>query len=134
MPVLVNIDWKGQPRKAMLWANRNGFFYVLDRTTGEFLLGKNFVKQNWNLGFDKVGRPIKDPARWPKPMGGILIEPGNQGGTNWYPPSYSPVTKLFYIPTWVNYSSIYVKRPSDFAEGRGFNGGLARSTVPQHSW
>ena len=102
VPVLVNMDWKGQQRKVMLWANRNGFFYVLDRTTGKFLFGKNFVKQNWNLGFDEVGRPIKDPARWPKPMGGILIEPGNQGGTNWYPPSYSPQTGLFYIPTWEN--------------------------------
>ena len=47
VPVLADIEWKGQPRKVMLWANRNGFFYVLDRTTGEFLLGKNFVKQNW---------------------------------------------------------------------------------------
>jgi alcohol dehydrogenase (cytochrome c) len=123
VPVLVNIDWKGQPRKAMLWANRNGFFYVLDRTTGEFLLGKNFVKQNWNLGFDKVGRPIKDPARWPKPMGGILIEPGNQGGTNWYPPSYSPVTKLFYIPTWENSGGTSPKGdPGTWAEGQRYTG------------
>jgi len=123
VPVLINIDWKGQPRKAMLWANRNGFFYVLDRTTGEFLLGKNFVKQNWNLGFDKVGRPIKDPARWPKPMGGILIEPGNQGGTNWYPPSYSPITKLFYIPTWENSGGRSAKGdPGTWVEGQRYTG------------
>ena len=69
VPVLVDMEWKGQPRKVMLWANRNGFFYVLDRTTGEFLLGKNFVKQNWNLGFDKNGRPDQGPrasgrSRW----------------------------------------------------------------------
>jgi alcohol dehydrogenase (cytochrome c) len=123
VPVLVNMDWKGHPRKVMLWANRNGFFYVLDRRTGEFLLGKNFVKQNWNLGFDKNGRPIKDPKRWPKPMGGILIEPGNQGGTNWYPPSYSPLTKLFYIPTWENSGGTSPKGdPGTWVEGQRYTG------------
>ena len=123
VPVLVNMDWNGHPRKVMLWANRNGFFYVLDRTTGEFLLGKNFVKQNWNLGFDKNGRPIKDPKRWPKPMGGILIEPGNQGGTNWYPPSYSPITKLFYIPTWENSGGTSPKGdPGTWVEGQRYTG------------
>jgi alcohol dehydrogenase (cytochrome c) len=103
VPVLANIEWQGKPRKAMLWANRNGFYYVLDRTTGQFLLGKAFVKQNWNTGFDEVGRPIKDPARWPKPVGGPYIEPGTQGGTNWYSPSFSPSTGLFYVSTWDNY-------------------------------
>jgi alcohol dehydrogenase (cytochrome c) len=123
VPVLVDMDWQGRPRKVMLWANRNGFFYVLDRTTGEFLLGKNFVKQNWNLGFDKNGRPIKDPKRWPKPMGGILIEPGNQGGTNWYPPSYSPLTKLFYIPTWENSGGNSPKGdPGTWVEGQRYTG------------
>jgi alcohol dehydrogenase (cytochrome c) len=123
VPVLVNMDWQGQPRKVMLWANRNGFYYVLDRTTGKFLLGKNFVKQNWNLGFDEVGRPIKDPARWPKPMGGILIEPGNQGGTNWYPPSYSPQTGLFYIPTWENSGGRSPKGdPGVWVEGQRYTG------------
>jgi alcohol dehydrogenase (cytochrome c) len=123
VPVLVNMDWNGHPRKVMLWANRNGFFYVLDRGTGEFLLGKNFVKQNWNLGFDKNGRPIKDPKRWPKPMGGLVIEPGNQGGTNWYPPSYSPLTKLFYIPTWENSGGTSPKGdPGTWVEGQRYTG------------
>jgi alcohol dehydrogenase (cytochrome c) len=123
VPVLVNLDWQGQPRKVMLWANRNGFFYVLDRTTGKFLLGKNFVKQNWQLGFDEVGRPIKDPARWPKPMGGTRIEPGNQGGTNWYPPSYSPLTGLFYIPTWENSGGNSPKGdPGTWMEGYRYTG------------
>ena len=103
VPVLANIDWQGKPRKAMLWANRNGFFYVLDRTTGKFLMGKAFVKQNWNVGFDEAGRPIKSPALNPKPMGGPYVEPGTQGGTNWYSPSFSPHTGLFYVSTWDNY-------------------------------
>ena len=68
VPVLADIDWQGQPRKVMLWANRNGFFYVLDRVTGQFLLGKAFVKQNWNVGFDN-GRPIKAPNAKPTPEG-----------------------------------------------------------------
>ena len=59
IPVLVDIDWKGKPRKVMLWGNRNGFFYVLDRVTGEYLLGKPFIKQTWAVGIDENGRPIK---------------------------------------------------------------------------
>ena len=71
IPVLADIDWQGKPRKVMLWANRNGFFYVLDRATGEFLSGKPFIKETWADGIDKNGRPIKVPKFWPKPMGGI---------------------------------------------------------------
>src|SRR5579872_7164851 len=73
VPVLANINWKGTPRKVMLWGNRNGFFYVLDRNTGAFLMGKPFIKQTWAVGIDEAGRPMKDPARWPKPMGGTHI-------------------------------------------------------------
>src|SRR5437867_723376 len=102
VPVLVDMEWQRRPRKLMLWANRNGFFYVLDRVTGQFLTAKAFVKQTWNNGFDENGRPIKNPEFWPKPMGGIVVNPGTQGGTNWYPPSYSPRTGFFYVPTWEN--------------------------------
>jgi alcohol dehydrogenase (cytochrome c) len=72
-------------------------FYVLDRVTGEFLMAKAFVKQNWNVGFDAKGRPIPAPGADPKPIGLSYIEPGTQGGTNWYPPSYSPHTGLMYV-------------------------------------
>ena len=130
VPVLADVRWEGSPRKVMMWANRNGFFYVLDRLTGQFLLGKPFVRVNWAEGFDKDGRPQRVPGKVPTPEG-TLIYPGNQGGTNWYNPSYSPRTGLFYIPTWVNYSSLYVKRSNEFVEGREFVGGLARSSVPQ---
>jgi alcohol dehydrogenase (cytochrome c) len=85
---------------------------------------------NWADGFDDNGRPRRVPGQVPTEQG-TLIYPGNQGGTNWYNPSFSPRTGLFYIPTWVNYSSIYVKRPGEYAEGRGFNGGTVRNTVPQ---
>jgi alcohol dehydrogenase (cytochrome c) len=111
IPVLADISWQGKPRKVMLWANRNGFFYVLDRQTGQFLLGKPFVKLTWAEGIDKNGRPIRVPKYWPKPMGGILVMPGSQGGTNYYPPSYDPQTGLFYVSVWDNYEGFSGKRP-----------------------
>jgi alcohol dehydrogenase (cytochrome c) len=105
VPVLADMDWKGRPRKVMLWANRNGLMYVLDRISGEFLLGKPFVKVNWMDGFDEKGRPMRVPGKIPTPSG-ALITPTVLGGTNWYPPSYSPRTGLFYIPSWENTGTI----------------------------
>jgi alcohol dehydrogenase (cytochrome c) len=128
VPVLADIQWQGSPRKVMMWANRNGFFYVLDRTTGQFLLGKPFVEVNWAAGFDEKGRPQRVPGMVPTTQG-TLILPGNQGGTNWYNPSYSPKTGLFYVPTWANYSSLYVKQVTPYEEGKTFNGGTARATT-----
>jgi alcohol dehydrogenase (cytochrome c) len=123
VPVLVDMDWQGKPRKLMLFANRNGFFYVLDRVTGKFLMAKAFVKQTWNDGFEENGRPIKNPEFWPKPMGGIVVSPGTQGGTNWYPPSYSPRTGLFYIPTWENSGGRSQKWPAgEWQEGQRYTG------------
>jgi alcohol dehydrogenase (cytochrome c) len=80
--------------------------------TGQFLMAKAFVKQTWNDGFEANGRPIKNPEFWPKPMGGILVNPGTQGGTNWYPPSYSPRTGLFYVPSWENSGGRSAKYPA----------------------
>jgi hypothetical protein len=92
------------------------------------LLGKNFVKENWAIGIDESGRPIKNPALWPKPMGRVAyIEPGGQGGTNWYPPSYNPQTGLFYLSVWANYNEISSKGdPGPWVEG---NATPARATV-----
>ncbi len=129
VPVLADLDWKGARRRVLLWANRNGFFYVLDRATGEFLLGKPFAKVTWAKGLDEKGRPMRAVGMVPTAEG-KLIYPGNQGGTNWYSPSYSPHTGLFYIPTWDNYYSVYVKENVEFAEGRLFTGPLPASPVP----
>jgi len=127
VPVLADIPWQGRPRKVMLWANRNGMFYVLDRTSGQFLLGKPFVKVNWATGFDEKGRPMRTPGIEPT-KAGTLVYPGNQGGTNWYNPSFSPRTGLFYIPAWENSSSTYVKgeEPPDFIDGKMFIGAFPR--------
>ncbi|MGK0258291.1 MAG: alcohol dehydrogenase (cytochrome c) [Candidatus Azotimanducaceae bacterium] len=118
VPVLVDRDWQGEPRKLMLWANRNGYFYVLDRTTGEFLLGEPYVKVNWSSGLDKNGRPIPTPQPEGEPTW-----PGNQGGTNWYPGSYSPQTDLFYFSAWNDYATIYQALDQEYEPGNAFLGG-----------
>ena len=118
VPVLADMEWQGAQRKLMLWANRNGYFYVLDRTDGEFLLGNPFVRVNWSSGLDENGRPIPTPQ--PE---GMPTWPGNQGGTNWYPPSWSPRTELFYFSAWEDYATIYEAEESEYVPGRAFLGG-----------
>ena len=118
VPVLADMEWRGEAKKVMMWANRNGYFYVLDRTNGQFLEGKPYVKVNWSSGLDENGRPIPSPQ--PE---GMPTYPGNQGGTNWYPPSYSPSTGLFYFSAWENYATIYRAEESEYVPGRAFLGG-----------
>jgi alcohol dehydrogenase (cytochrome c) len=118
VPVLVDMNWNGAPAKLMVWGNRNGYFYVLDRQTGKFLLGKPFVKVNWSSGLDERGRPIPTPQ-----PPGAPTWPGNQGATNWYSPSYSPRTGLFYLSAWENYATIYRRQKAEYEPGRYFTGG-----------
>ena len=125
VPVLADITWKGAPTKVMMWANRNGYFYVLDRATGKFLLGNNFVKVNWANGLDESGRPIQTPQ-----PSGMPTWPGNQGGTNWYPPAFSPRTGLFYFSAWENYSSIYRREQATYSPGGNYTGGGPGPNTP----
>jgi alcohol dehydrogenase (cytochrome c) len=101
VPVLADIEWRGTPRKVMLWANRNGIMYVLDRVTGEFLTGKPYVIHNWFGGFDAKGRlqrkPGMDIDKEPK-----LFQPHVHGSINWAPTSFSPRTGLYYVSHWEN--------------------------------
>jgi alcohol dehydrogenase (cytochrome c) len=129
VPVLADGTWQGQPRKLMYFANRNGYFYVLDRATGQFLLGKPFVEVNWSKGLDAKGQPIRIPGMAPSAPPGVLVSPGNQGGTNWYSPSYSPRTGLFYVSTWANYRTYYIRDKVEYIEGRRFAGGGPRPEV-----
>jgi alcohol dehydrogenase (cytochrome c) len=121
IPVLADIDWQGGRRKVMLFANRNGIFYVLDRTTGEFLLGKPFTKVTWNTGLDAKGRPQN---MVPLTEDGVLVYPGVQGATNWYSPSFSPRTGLLYVPSWLDTYSTFTKRPVEYKEGQRYTGAL----------
>jgi alcohol dehydrogenase (cytochrome c) len=119
VPVLVNGNWNGSARKLMLWGNRNGFFYVLDRTNGKFLLGRPYAKVNWASGLDANGRPIITPQTPDTP-----IFPGPLGATNWYSPSYSPRTGLFYLSTWENYALVFAPGETVvYKEGQNFTGG-----------
>jgi alcohol dehydrogenase (cytochrome c) len=125
VPVLADASWDGRMRKLMLWANRNGFFYALDRTNGEFLSGHPFVKVNWASGLDDRGRPVATP-----PPEGTPVYPGVQGGTNWYSPSYSPRTGLFYVSAWADYATIFVSEGSEYRSGQRYLGGSLKSPIP----
>ena len=127
VPVLADIELQGQPRKVMLWANRNGMYYTLDRVTGKFLVGKPFTQVNWANGFDEAGRPMRVAGKVPS-REGTLIYPSNQGATNWYSPSFSPKTGLFYIPAWDDTFSIYVKADEEYKEGQRYSGGTHNSS------
>jgi PQQ-dependent dehydrogenase (methanol/ethanol family) len=95
-PILIDTVFRGQQRKLLIQGNRNGFFYALDRETGEFLLGKPFVRQTWAKGLDKNGRPIIIAGTDPSPKGSYVC-PDGSGATNWAPSSYSPRTGFFYV-------------------------------------
>ncbi|MFN7997850.1 MAG: PQQ-dependent dehydrogenase, methanol/ethanol family [Bryobacteraceae bacterium] len=98
-PVLLDASYEGKPRKLVLHPNRNGFFYVLDRTTGEFLRAKPYVERlNWAKGIDAKGRPIEVPDMEPAPNGKRAC-PSVRGASNWMSPSYNPATRLLYVPT-----------------------------------
>jgi alcohol dehydrogenase (cytochrome c) len=99
VPVLVDEMWNGKMRKLVLFANRNAFYYVLDRTTGEYLLGKQYVRQTWaQPELDAKGRPIRLPNTFPT-ANGNTVYPNSPGATNFQAPSYSPLSKLHYVMT-----------------------------------
>lgn len=97
-PILFDAVIGGKKRKLVAQANRNAFYYVLDRETGKFLTGQPFAKQTWAKGLNAQGHPIKLPNSDPTPQG-QLIYPSIFGAANWPSPSYSPLTGLFYINT-----------------------------------
>jgi alcohol dehydrogenase (cytochrome c) len=116
-PVLFDASFNGKPRKLIAQASRNGFFFVLDRGTGEHLLTSPFIDTNWSKGIDERGRPIRKPEKDAQPDGS-LVSPGSDGATNWLSPSFSPQTGLFYVSArrlW----SIFYKTAEGKAEGWG---------------
>ena len=120
--VLADGVFRGKMRRLILHADRNAFFYVLDRETGEFLMGKPFAKQDWAKGLDDRGRPIPIPNKEPTPQG-TYVCPDQSGATNWASPSWDPQTKLFYLAVREScalYSSITKEpRPGDPYTGTG---------------
>jgi alcohol dehydrogenase (cytochrome c) len=125
IPVLVDTAWRGAPARLMLFANRNGYFYVLDRVTGAFLDGTPMVPVNWASGLDRNGRPIQTPH-----PPGTPISPHQQGATNWYSPSYSPRTGLFYVSIWEGVTSTFRPQAQTYVPGQPFRGGNLGGVAP----
>ncbi len=96
--MLLNLEIRGRQRKVIMQAAKNGFFYVLDRVTGEFISGAPFVKVNWARGLDDSGRPMVNPEAYYDTHDPVSIYPTGGGAHNWAPMSYNPNTGLVYIP------------------------------------
>jgi alcohol dehydrogenase (cytochrome c) len=117
-PVLVDAEYQGRPRKLLVEANRNGFFYILDRVDGKFLSAVPFVeKLTWARGIDAAGKPMLTGVI--PTTDGARVCPGFAGATNWYAPSYNPATHLFYFLASEN-CNLYFRGAEKFAPGRTF--------------
>ena len=126
IPVLVDKEFQGKLRKLLLLANRNGFYYVLDRETGEFLHATVFAKQTWAKGIDAQGRPIRVPGKFPS-KDGVLVYPDVGGAANWWSPTYSPKTGLFYQMAFDGAGTYYIGEDPEYVAGQPFLGGLGSS-------
>lgn len=118
-PMLIDAVYRGEPRKLLVQANRNGFLYILDRTHGKFLSATPFVgKLNWAKGIDEQGRPIRTEVRPTRT--GTRVCPSYSGATNWYAPSYNELTHMVYFLT-LEECEIYVSRPTKvFQQGKEY--------------
>jgi alcohol dehydrogenase (cytochrome c) len=124
-PALVDAMWQGQPRKLLVQANRNGFFYVLDRTSGKFLFGTKYVKNvTWATGLTPEGRPLTVPDMEPS-LEGRRVCPSLDGASNWYSTSFNPITGLYYVQT-NDKCGIFTRTPMEWEAGKGFMGGSFR--------
>ncbi|MEO5821190.1 MAG: PQQ-binding-like beta-propeller repeat protein [Vicinamibacteraceae bacterium] len=124
-PVLVDTTWNGQPRKLLLHANRNGFFYVLDRTTGALLLAKPFVKKlTWAREIGVDGRPVLNADQTPTAAGRTVC-PAVEGATNWFSTAFSPATNLYYVQA-LEKCTVYARTPETWRAGQSFYGGTTR--------
>ncbi|MBZ5590731.1 MAG: PQQ-dependent dehydrogenase, methanol/ethanol family [Acidobacteriia bacterium] len=132
IPVLVDATFHGKPRKLVLFGNRNGFYYILDRLTGEFLHARQFATQTWATGLDEHGRPIPNPASVPS-LEGAKVYPDDDGAANWYSPSYSPQTGLFYQNAREK-GAIYYLTEAPYVPGRQFLGASRRAIAGEEPW
>lgn len=116
-PVLIDGVFKGQQRKMLAQASRNGHFFLLDRATGEHLLTSRMIETlNWSKGINAKGQPIPDPAK-EATIDGVLVSPPSGGATNWPPPSFDPETGLFYVGTSDAWSEFYLTDTDPHPEG-----------------
>jgi alcohol dehydrogenase (cytochrome c) len=147
-PILIDGEIDGKPRKLVAQANRNGYFFVLDRVTGKNVLTKAYSETlNWSKGVDATGKPIPKAEKEPQ-VAGVLVSPPSDGATNWPPPSFDPETGLFYVTTRQAYSMFYLTDTDPHPEGYGaaerYSGSLGGTlraidyktgnTVWRHDW
>jgi len=132
-PVLVDLQESGTLRRLLVQANRNGFFYILDRTNGKFLQATPFVqKLNWATGIDASGRPVLS-GKIPTEKG-TYICPGIVGATNWFSPSYNPATGLFYVMALESCNLYFTKsEPEPFKLGETYYGTGTRLPTDEQS-
>ncbi len=125
VPVLGEITVAGQPRKVVMFANRNGFYYTLDRTTGKLIVAKPFVTTTWAKEVDfATGRPILLPGHEPDEKGEVTC-PDITGGTNFWPPTFDPSTRTFFVNAREVCMTFYAWKP-DYKAGDRFTGGAGQ--------
>ena len=132
VPMLIDATVRGTPRKLIVSPNRNAFYYVLDRVTGEYLAGQSYTKQTWAKGLDDRGRPIPIPGMDPSGQG-TLVWPSLNGATVWFSPSYSPATGLVYVSAR-EVGSTYYKREAEYKPGTFFAGGGETRIPEKEQW
>lgn len=132
VPILFDANIQDRPRKLVAVANRNAFYYVLDRVTGEFIAGHPYVKQTWATGLDPKGRPILAPGMETTEKG-TLLYPSANGATVWFSPSYSPQTGLVYVAAREK-GSIYFKRVMEYKVGTFYGGGGENELPADDNW
>lgn len=130
-PVLADVTDGSRTRRLLLAANRNGFLYALDRTNGKFLWAKAFVKQNWAVGIDAGGRPIKRLEAATSPRG-TLVYPGSTGATNWWPPTFDPQAQLLIVPALERPGIFFKTTNGEKHEGGKVLGGSSSATMGSH--
>lgn len=127
-PILVDATVEGAERELIAWPNRNGFYYLLDRTNGKFLLGVPFVRETWADGLDASGRPRVRADSIPT-RSGALVYPSVTGGTNWWASSYDPGRGLIYVPT-IERGSFFFASPDREVDVEGETLGGDTEMVP----
>jgi alcohol dehydrogenase (cytochrome c) len=126
-PVLVDAEWQGAPRRLLLHANRNGFFYVLDRTNGALLLAKPFVKKlTWASSIGADGRPVLNPGQEPT-AAGTKVCPSVEGAANWFSTAFDPAAGLYYVQA-LEKCTVFKRTPGEWKAGQSYYGGSTQES------
>jgi alcohol dehydrogenase (cytochrome c) len=124
VPVLADITIAGQPRKVVMFANRNGFYYTIDRVTGKVIAAKPFVTTTWATEIGRDGRPVTMANHTPDEKGEVTC-PDITGGTNFWPPAFDPTTRTFFVNAREACMTYYAWKP-DYKSGERFTGGAGQ--------